>query len=1436
MPNIDLNFKAEQALGKFLPTVYLKRAFVSYNETAVNPAEQDFLKISVQLEIILTKPDDLGYGEGLEASEPRDIEGMSVENFIKLYLNDLYLYTFISPFQTLNTNLENNSLYMKDLFEAIEALDMPTRDNFTSDSPLWPMIKHIAHDQFLSPKDHGISYAFDFTANGGTYDKFELDMDDFLGPGRMILGVDSTALMALSLKNTDLLTGFIFEKAQTYTDSGHGIDSTSGTQLQAIFYGPEGVNGPWNKPDSITWDYLYAAANVDAARAHTIASWNNPKKSAGSFKVDNWDSYLSTFSGEDPSTAALAHKTENSFLYEVLPDILSEEAPNARLFSMWNKYRLSDLIDWEVYDGKEHLIFNKRYDEDEKEIFTISNINLDFVMNESFASWGEAKSNPQYVDDILRALEKVFIISTIGLDVDKRIDSLLTNDYETIPKELFNNFFGSITYEHVLSNNVVPNPYYEYYVFSDSKSPYRGTPIQGLNGKLYAGDPYSLEEVVKQYNKLIKKWASSDAAADKRVSKHLKNLKLILSKYKKSSSLVREIKFFQRTFVDKLPSTPAGQFYSEFVALMSRINKKIMMQQPVEKRIGVSGTCIDIRPPRVISTTYTPPNPNEAHEGPGQKYSTDPTRNRVDSPFIPQGMGKVFRELRFQDVDSPTGSSEAEDYRDSLIASTMAAHGATTGVTEDMIIAAVNARMLEIFGDGVPDSDPDGAGSAVAETSSLLLDMIVKNHGYFFFDWEKALHQTSTLAHIVDLPKLGVFFNAYVPYTYFRVKSVTMRRKELNIDFHPTDEWLSEAEAGLSAGDAPIHEMVMKTSLDSTTPFPENLVTEHWVTDSDHKYGMPYTETGGYTFIDGTLEMPTGRDYSHVRYVHFDVQSGDQSEWGPGGLTKFQLLGGNTILGEKGFGGPSVDMTGRGYSLLGLLKSYRCMGFEFVDYMDDDVALANTGGLNKYLDYHSGDALRSEGIRRHLIGQHLNPYGENETHYDIEIEIEDTTMQFFDTIYEAFIEPLIVAWEEYLAYAEELCSFNQSTEQFNTFFVEAMEEKYVNSKHINEIDFNTLLAALLGYADPDDPDSDALTDLEGAHDAERTFDLGESIASNLSFDQAAKELPPWVSAAYLSAVIKEIFFNPTPRGQLVQVKSSLTNAFSTVRDSIRSGVIDPEVTKFLAEMYSISPQKGSIEALRAFDTRIQPLIELFRYNNSTMVTELGIQFGEELDFVEGAAIRSHIKNNSVRRLFFSSLKIDTPIAVGADRESFFFASPASETTVPAEVYPYVPTLEAGTRMYAGPFPVSEPPNFRMLELRTPELLYFRTFAPKHLADYERIFAHIADLPDFISWQRRHIMMGDDRFDRTLHPEDIDPYRVADEGGDTRFRIYLPYDDCDPRVVGTDKTMRSYWEVLETMSDEAGHPIPRTVRLMWYKEFPGGGGATHAGVDSGVTEY
>ena len=964
------------------------------------------------------------------------------------------------------------------------------------------------------------------------------------------------------------------------------------------------------------------------------------------------------------------------------------------------------------------------------------------------------------------------IISTVGL---KEVIEDDPSDDQSLPKEIYNNLFGNITYEKVLSYNVVPNPYYERYVFAKSSLPYDGIPIQGLNGKLYAEEPYSRQKIIDRYKKLIKKHRAA-APADPKLKTHLSNLVIILSKYKASPNLIKFIKRFQRTFVDKTPSTASGKFYSEFIKNMTDINRIVLRQEQIEKRVSVNSTCLDIRPPRHFGSRYIQPNPNHSLNSTGdlvQKFSMDQNQNFIRSDYIPQRWSKVFRDKVFINDHSTYGVSEFEEYRTELIKRTVEAYKDTPGVTLEMMNDAIDASMAEEF-------EPEA--SAIENN-----DVIVRNHGYFFFDWEKALYTQSAIANIVDLPRFCVFFGLSIPYTSFPIQKVELHRKELDLAWSPSSD-TDSVEGGYNEVN-----VKMATTLVPNRDYPVTLKTQHSVPDGKHKYGHPTARY--WTNLDATK---TG--YSHVKPVFFGVTDTENTR--QGFLTNNNLhdLGMVSVSAQaytsEGAGGSMIPLHGVGgqyqeFAHQAPRKNYRIVAFEFEDFMDDDVATLNTDvGLPM-----SGFFAQAE--RQKYITRNFNPWNEIGTSYKIKLQVTDTTMAFFHLVYVRFIQPLHEAWKEYLVFAEELCSYSEADEAFNQFFIDAMIEKYdTGSTSTKDDEIDKFLRA----------------------DYEQSFeDFGSAFEStDFSFESFATSFPPWVSAAFLSAIIKEVFFNDSNRSQLFQIKADIIAAFDAFDPSDGADPPDPAVVGFVQEMYSISPQKGNIEHLRSFDQKLDNLIALFELDNNKIQDRLKDIYGEPPD-TDPQYLKMAVLHSAASHVFLSSMKIDTPVSTGNNVDKMYAGSSLEKLdgiSAP-EIIPISPAPKSSTMLS------THPPTGRAYNALTLGAKMFIASYGTPPMSLTKIYDWIQTFPDYSGWQNRVLWTyASDPFPL---PEGVSAAPPSMPAPDHRFRIYLPVEMNNQRIVDFYPNKRAFFEVVEFNGPgQPGYPRPKYVRLHWYADVEGSG--------------
>jgi len=169
--------------------------------------------------------------------------------------------------------------------------------------------------------------------------------------------------------------------------------------------------------------------------------------------------------------------------------------------------------------------------------------------------------------------------------------------------------------------------------------------------------------------------------------------------------------------------------------------------------------------------------------------------------------------------------------------------------------------------------------------------------------------------------------------------------------------------------------------------------------------------------------------YSYLKMMNFDVPFGYRDENSP-------------EVGHTTGADPDRDKPdGRLWNFKSALSrdGYRVMAFEYRDYMDDDVAYYNTIGREEFLDTY--DHVVDGAVElRHLGDYRSTGYGN--TRYEIEIEVEDTSLKMVRDVYEVFNESYNSFINNYYNLAVATCSFNNINDQFNEFFANGIKEKF----------------------------------------------------------------------------------------------------------------------------------------------------------------------------------------------------------------------------------------------------------------------------------------------------------------------------------------------------------------------------------------------------------
>lgn len=155
-------------------------------------------------------------------------------------------------------------------------------------------------------------------------------------------------------------------------------------------------------------------------------------------------------------------------------------------------------------------------------------------------------------------------------------------------------------------------------------------------------------------------------------------------------------------------------------------------------------------------------------------------------------------------------------------------------------------------------------------------------------------------------------------------------------------------------------------------------------------------------------------DGSYLKIKNFDVMNGDSSK---------RLDGFNDLSVLSSY-------TGAG----SVYDGYRLMCFEFSDIMDDDIAYYNAS--------QRGTDEASDARKSTLAS--FNSIDAERTVYKIHIRCVDNSKRFLRDFYD-HLKDIYDEYLEYTEFAEEICAFNNITNSYNQFFIEAITEQYATT-------------------------------------------------------------------------------------------------------------------------------------------------------------------------------------------------------------------------------------------------------------------------------------------------------------------------------------------------------------------------------------------------------
>ena len=706
---------------------------------------------------------------------------------------------------------------------------------------------------------------------------------------------------------------------------------------------------------------------------------------------------------------------------------------------------LPDIVD----DSTSVLELNNSFDGEGNEIIQISNIVT------TFQYVGMSADFDMFFDPI-NTVEKLFFFGTVGLDMTKINNNEITSvgfgespapgvlagEAKSVSSQTYNSFFGNITYYHILQKGEVANPFYRQYSLPDG-SPYLEEVLQSINGKFYSTSNYGYVDIKDRLTATFNQF-STDRSTDPTLDKNISDLEAIILAENNRTNMLGEMATYRSTYPNKDQATASGRFYNSFIIAYSEILVNVQAQDELSQKLYLDSLVTDLRAGQRLLGTYVQPSPASMGFSRG-------TSEESSNDFLAKNWFQISRNtLLVQDISSAEFSgdsyytlSDSEDAEDKIANTTKTEFEVlftqyyeeyrSLGWDEDIAYELAQTSVISMATgigragtdyavDTAPDSYGDIAdlidGDIHAVTPADLQDInfIVHNNGYFFFDFEKALRTQTILSWALNLSKIQQHFRWKIPYNAFYLNTVSISRTELYVGLAGTSDTSKDsincgiyADFELPAGNPNAGKFFSLESYLHTTPdIPRQYSTGlSWVPESNSNiddidyYKMKYLRPIANT-VDGTGYT------SYLKIKNFDVATGNPADR----LQFHNLLSAASTYDSLG---PVMD-------------GYRLMCFEFSDLMDDDVAY-----------YNATDEGLTDDRKEKL--ENLNNIDAESTVYRLKVTATDNTKDFYSDFYD-YIESVYNEYYEYAEMSAEICSFNNITNSYNTFFIDAINEKY----------------------------------------------------------------------------------------------------------------------------------------------------------------------------------------------------------------------------------------------------------------------------------------------------------------------------------------------------------------------------------------------------------
>jgi len=551
---------------------------------------------------------------------------------------------------------------------------------------------------------------------------------------------------------------------------------------------------------------------------------------------------------------------------------------------------------------------------------------------------------------------------------------------------------SKISYEHLIKDGSLATAAEIIYVDMQNL-PYGDLPIQSLEGKYYKTTKVTHRDIISSFEELIEEY--KEYIYNTSLQSLLDNISYILSVYGKTIELLIQLNALRIKFPNQGNATKVGQLFNKMTTRISNFNSglgrnNILFKRPVSNRIIYDKRSVDASAWNLLDYSHS----TDLFDW----LNTD--RSEQDA--------EIWLENRYEDFYTQWNDCDFL-YR---------------GPMESLWTGWLS----------------QGAGNAAALTA--LEEYPVINRGYMFFDFEKYLYERSKLSYMIDINKLEQWFGkgfvnmAIVPYS--------MTRDRYTWNLAEGVEGLDDLpENGQSAGDTSVNyeSDTWFSFVNDANPSPGGRTVAYFIKGADDTTGVP----GGLTYSDDDDSTPASGDSIVREYltttgdlyplasisnvVHYGPNIASLDADHVAELTRVstdELIDGSAQdnWDSLNLGTEYTEIIPRSFNVASStgMGNYRLMCFEWQDVMSQLPA-----------DYFSRGSQYNEG--------QTTLQGSAGTYYKTQLKILDRSKLLLKSIIGSY-SSVLTSLNEYLALAEEICSYNNINNEFNQFFINGVMERY----------------------------------------------------------------------------------------------------------------------------------------------------------------------------------------------------------------------------------------------------------------------------------------------------------------------------------------------------------------------------------------------------------